>query len=150
MGRGLMSECVVCGVDDSRGAREAVRVAANLSERLGRCLLLVHVARVTRSAHARGIPYGHGESQEEEMKAAARVLREITEEYGLDARAESRLRVGDPVERLVEVAEEQRAVMVVVGSRGRGPLKSALLGSVSAGLAAKAPCPVVVVPPRHE
>jgi nucleotide-binding universal stress UspA family protein len=145
-----MSGCVVCGVDDSRGAREAVRVAADLSERLGLRLLLVHVARVNRSAHARGIPDRHGESQEEEIKEAARVLREITEEHGLDARAEPRLQVGDPVERLVEVAEEQGAAMVVVGSRGRGPLKSALLGSVSAGLAAGAPCPVVVVPPHHD
>ena len=37
--------------------------------------------------------------------------------------------------------------LIVVGSRGRGKLGRALLGSVSATLAADAPVPVLVVPP---
>jgi nucleotide-binding universal stress UspA family protein len=125
-------------------------VAVELSERLGLRLVLLHVAQVPRSIHARGIAYEHGESQAEELKDAARVLREVAEEFELEGRAERRLQLGDPVERLAEVADEQEAAMLVVGSRGRGALRSALLGSVSAGLLAKAPCPVVVVPPEME
>jgi hypothetical protein len=37
--------------------------------------------------------------------------------------------------------------MIAVGSRGHGPVRRALLGSVSAALAATAPCPVLIVPP---
>jgi nucleotide-binding universal stress UspA family protein len=40
--------------------------------------------------------------------------------------------------------------MIAVGSRGRGPVRRALLGSVSARLAATAPCPVLVVPETAE
>jgi hypothetical protein len=38
--------------------------------------------------------------------------------------------------------------LIVVGSRGRGALSGALLGSVSRALAASAPVPVLVMPPN--
>jgi nucleotide-binding universal stress UspA family protein len=145
-----MSGCLVCGVDDSRGAREAVRVAATLSEQLGLPLVLLHVAQLTRSIHARGLPYGHGELHEEELREAGRVLTEVAQEYELQGLAEPLVRIGDPASHLADVAREQSAAMLVVGSRGRGALTSALLGSVSARLAAEAPCPVVVVPQKRD
>ena len=36
--------------------------------------------------------------------------------------------------------------MIVMGSRGHGPLAAALLGSVAAHVVQHAPCPVMVVP----
>uniref|UniRef100_UPI0034DDF51A universal stress protein n=1 Tax=Geodermatophilus amargosae TaxID=1296565 RepID=UPI0034DDF51A len=50
---------------------------------------------------------------------------------------------GDPAESLVVRAEGAR--LLVVGSRGRGAVASALLGSVALHVSAHAPCPVVVV-----
>lgn len=55
--------------------------------------------------------------------------------------------MADPRVTLMKLAEE--AAMVVVGSRGRGPVRSLLLGSVSAAVSRHAPCPVVVVRPGH-
>jgi hypothetical protein len=51
--------------------------------------------------------------------------------------------VGDCTRRAVE----HDAALLVVGSRGRGALHSAVLGSVLSALAAAAPLPVLVVPP---
>jgi nucleotide-binding universal stress UspA family protein len=51
--------------------------------------------------------------------------------------------VGDCARRAVE----HDAALLVVGSRGRGALRAAVLGSVSSALAAAAPLPVLVVPP---
>lgn len=51
---------------------------------------------------------------------------------------------GSPAPALVRAAHG--AAMLVVGSRGAGPLVRALLGSVSAYCAAHAGCPVVIVP----
>jgi nucleotide-binding universal stress UspA family protein len=56
---------------------------------------------------------------------------------------EARLVEGDPSESLV--AEAGDADLIVVGSRGRGGLKSALLGSVSGHVIHHASCPVVVL-----
>lgn len=53
--------------------------------------------------------------------------------------------VGRPGTLIVDTARDLRAELVVVGSRGRGPLTSMLLGSVSAEVVDHAPCPVMVV-----
>jgi nucleotide-binding universal stress UspA family protein len=52
---------------------------------------------------------------------------------------------GRPATVIVERAADFRAELVVIGSRGRGPLTSMLLGSVSAEVVDHAPCPVLVV-----
>jgi nucleotide-binding universal stress UspA family protein len=72
----------------------------------------------------------------------------------LDASAEPMRQRGYPAEvhvehghagqRLRESAAAEFADLILVGSRGRGPAASALLGSVSADLADHAPCPVLV------
>jgi nucleotide-binding universal stress UspA family protein len=51
---------------------------------------------------------------------------------------------------LLELAERHAAVAIVVGSRGLGRVKSALLGSVSSGLLDHAHVPLLVVPPLEE
>ncbi|HWI42383.1 MAG TPA: universal stress protein [Nocardioides sp.] len=55
--------------------------------------------------------------------------------------------VGDPREVLVELSP--RAHLLVLGSRGHGPVRSKLLGSVSAAVSRDATCPVVVCRPHH-
>jgi nucleotide-binding universal stress UspA family protein len=46
---------------------------------------------------------------------------------------------------IVDVATEHHSELIIVGSRGRGPIASMLLGSVSAEVVDHAPCPVLVV-----
>jgi len=58
-----------------------------------------------------------------------------------------RVEVGDPVDELRYRASRDHVRLLAVGSRGRGPVRRAFLGSVSAELAASAPRPVLVVPP---
>lgn len=52
---------------------------------------------------------------------------------------------GDPVSELARATRERRACLAVVGTRGRGPLRGQLFGSVSAGLVRAAGRPVVLV-----
>ena len=54
-------------------------------------------------------------------------------------------RFGRPDVEIVRLAEQLGAGIVVVGSRGRGGLRTALLGSVSDSVVRHAPCPVLVV-----
>ena len=59
---------------------------------------------------------------------------------------ETHLREGPAAEEeIVEVAEELGAGMIVMGSRGHGRLRRALLGSVSDAVVRHAHCPVTIV-----
>ena len=62
---------------------------------------------------------------------------------GIDV--ESTLVTGDAVESLVSIARAP-GTLLMVGSRGYGPLRRALLGSVSTGLVRTAQSPVIVTP----
>jgi nucleotide-binding universal stress UspA family protein len=59
--------------------------------------------------------------------------------------AQTHARVGFPDVEIVGLAEELGAGLIVVGSRGRGGLRRALMGSVSDSVVRHAPCPVMVV-----
>ena len=82
---------------------------------------------------------------------AAEKAGELLLEQAADAAAlvdaERRVEVGVPAERLADLADEEDAELIVVGSRGRGAFKAAFLGSVSNSLVGVARCPVVIVPP---
>ncbi len=53
--------------------------------------------------------------------------------------------MGIPAQTIVEIAEEWKADLLVVGSQGRGFWSRALLGSVSSAIVNHAPCSVLVV-----
>jgi nucleotide-binding universal stress UspA family protein len=120
---------VVCGLEDLAGDVRTLSVARGLSERLALQLVAVHVTE------ARSDPA--------EEASLTRMVEQAVDAYALQP-ASVRLERGDPVERLVAAAVEGNAELLVVGSRGRGRVGSALLGSVSTGVVAAAPCPVIV------
>ena len=59
--------------------------------------------------------------------------------------AEAHLRHGRPVDEIAALAQELQVGMVVIGSRGAGPVKRLVAGSVSEGVVSLTPCPVLVV-----
>jgi nucleotide-binding universal stress UspA family protein len=80
--------------------------------------------------------------QEEEGR---RIVTEAAAALGVEGTAELRVERGNPGPTLCELAAELGADAIVVGSRGHGGLKRAVLGSVSDHVVRNAPCPVVVV-----
>ena len=78
------------------------------------------------------------------MQAGEQLLETMVEQAGLD-QAERRVIAGLAAEGLADLADEQDAQLIVVGSRGRGAFRSPSFGSVSASLIGVARCPVVVV-----
>jgi nucleotide-binding universal stress UspA family protein len=114
---------VVCGLDTSRHAPAVLACAAALAQRMGLALEAIHS------------PTGDATGQTLMARLAA-----------LDEVDELTIQPGPPVD-VLRHAMDRRAALGVVGSRGRGPLRAALLGSVSSELVEEASCPVVVVPP---
>ena len=64
------------------------------------------------------------------------------------AGVEREVRLGEPAAVLARVSADIGAELIVVGSRGRGAWRAAVLGSVSGDVARLAPCPVMIVPER--
>lgn len=130
---------IVCGIDDSPGAIEALRVARALSAGFDVRLLLVLVA----SGWPSGADAGLTTSQAQQ--GGTRLLERAAREHRLEA--EQRVEVGEPAEALSRIAAEEGATMIVVGSRRQGRRPPKLRSALAGDLAATAPCPVVVVPP---
>ena len=68
----------------------------------------------------------------------------LARELGLDATARAVESADAGWRPLAAAAEAERAAVIVVGSRGRGAIRSTMLGSVSAGLVHNAERPVLV------
>jgi nucleotide-binding universal stress UspA family protein len=65
-------------------------------------------------------------------------------------RAASEVAFGEPVREILAAIERLGVQLVVMGRRGEGRLRRAILGSVVDGVLRDAPCPVVIVPERAE
>ena len=76
---------------------------------------------------------------------AAEVLELTVASLGVSVPVDAVTRSGEAGPAICRLAEEVDADVIVVGSRGRGAIKRALLGSVSSYVTNNAPCPVVVV-----
>jgi nucleotide-binding universal stress UspA family protein len=139
---------IVVSVDDSDGSRAALRVARELATALHRSLVLVHVAPRTEAPGVSTAAAGQQRLREAELEDARALLGRLASEAGIGDDVERRAEIGSAADRVVAVCEELGASFVVLGSRGRGGVKSAVLGSVSNSVASTAPCPVVIVPPH--
>jgi nucleotide-binding universal stress UspA family protein len=146
---------VVLAIDGSEEASRAAEAAVELCEKTGSELHVVHVGEdfyltavtdldmVTQARVAQ--EYAESEANFEQI--AREVLDAEVEKVeaagGTVARAH--LRVGRADAEIVGLAEEIEAGLVVLGSRGLGGVKRALMGSVSYSVVRHAHCPVLVV-----
>ena len=132
---------VLAGYDGSEHSLRAARHAAALAAGLDRSLVLLHVADGDERVDI------NPELADELAGAAVRGLGAEPTRPPLDLKVTLAVEEGDPVEVLVQVARERSAALLVAGSRGRGMLRSTLLGSVSTGLVRAAGRPVAVISP---
>lgn len=129
---------VTVGIDVDDPAQEALSRAASEARRAGVPLRVIHAWRVEA---ARGPLPLEAEQAERQRRLEALLATADAQTAGLDMSATASH--GEPDEVLLR--EAQASSLLVVGSRGRGALTGALLGSVSRSCAAKADCPVMVV-----
>jgi nucleotide-binding universal stress UspA family protein len=138
--------------DGSDGSKTALAAAVQLIKPADAVVLVVWTPAAVQLAQAGSflvaIP-NEGEIDEQE----AGIAQQLAEEGAAGARsrgynASARIaQANESVARTIdEVAQEIDASLVVCGQRGRGAIRSALLGSVSHALAAHAKRPVLIAP----
>jgi nucleotide-binding universal stress UspA family protein len=146
-----MHRSIIAAVDGSPEATGAARAAAELARLLDRRLILAFVANDPPV-----FPYGEPASRELERRRAlqrgAAVIDSVAANIGRPAYRRripfAGLLQGSVAEQLASLAREENADLLLLGSRARGPLGAALLGSVSDQIAKISECPIIVVPPQ--
>jgi len=140
---------IVVGTDGSDTARKAVQQATELARSVGATVDLVSAYEPVSSARLREehqqVPkdlewmVNPREDVEATLKDAAEEVREAGVEVQTYARE------GDPADSILDVAEERKAGLIVVGNKGMTGAKRFLLGSVPNKVSHHAPCSVMII-----
>lgn len=135
------------GVDGKPESAVALTAARELAGAAGGSLCLLCVAPAPQTLW----PAFAAAPQYEQLHEAAReqaqaILNDAVESASGETDVEASLGEGPVGRILVEMAVESKLDLLVVGSRGFGPLRRVLPGSVSAHLIGHSPCAVIVVP----
>jgi len=143
----LLSRILV-GLDGSDYSLKALEFAIDLAKKYQSQLVLVHV--VMRQIYAINPPEAGvlaGTAIVRELEAEGKVIlakgEETVKAQGVPV--VPRLREGVPAEELLRAAVEEKADLIVLGSRGLSQVKAFLLGSVSDKVSHHAKCPTLIV-----
>jgi nucleotide-binding universal stress UspA family protein len=135
-------------VTDSDEGHAALELGVELSQRLGLRLVLAHVAE--------GLAPLDGFDEDNEsvtMKGNRRggeiLLARLAREYGVGDIAECRVAVGEPASLVGQIAAEEAADAIVVGSRARRWPGRGLHSSLAEELESETPVPILIAPPAN-
>jgi nucleotide-binding universal stress UspA family protein len=140
---------VVVAFDGSKDSAKAVKLAGSLAAKYESEVVVVHVysSPAIGFSAASGVPIPDYHSLEEAKKDSAKQILsrglQLAKDEGIKAKGEL-IEAPSVVEALVEFAANEKADLIVVGTRGMTGFKKLIIGSVSAGLANHSPCPVLI------
>jgi nucleotide-binding universal stress UspA family protein len=140
-----MPRSIVVGTDGSAPADEAVRQATDLAGHEGARLHLVTAYPDPQMLRERMTGGAHTETVDLREVADGLLKRAARDALANGVDVETHVREGDPADVIIDVANEQHADLIVVGSRGLTGIKRYLLGSVSTKVSHHAPCSVMIV-----
>ena len=141
-------QSIVVGTDGSDTAKKAVEQAAELAKQGGGELHIVMSAAAVPESRLRseraGAPddVAHTVNPNEDTEAE---LKEAAEPYeSQDIKVHTHAKSGDPADAIIDVAEANRADLIVVGNKGMTGARRFLLGSVPNKVSHHAPCSVYI------
>lgn len=133
---------ILLATDGSEAAGRASQAAVELADKTGSELHVVHVGPNVP------VTLAHSSVDAERVRQQSRDLlgRQLDQfRNQTENRVEAHLRLGAPASGIIEVAEEIGAGLIVMGSRGLGGVRRALMGSVADSVTRHAHCAVMVV-----
>ena len=144
---------ILLAIDGSKEAELAALRAVDLADATNSELHVVHVGVVPRFLESYPGTLGYerrlyGQIEEESRQ----LLRELSWRVKVvgGTVAGTHLRMGAVALEIVALAEELGVGLIVMGSRGLGGVRRALMGSVSDSVVRHAHCPVLVVRAQNE
>jgi len=140
---------ILIGLDDSPYSKAALAFVRRMAWPAGTRLIVASAAQIVTPVYSEAGYAMGGFDQKvgaEDLKAHEELVSVAEQQLKDDGyQAEGRVLQGDPREVLLDIAEEEGADIVVVGSHGRTGLAKVLMGSVASHVVTHAPCSVLVV-----
>lgn len=135
--------------DGSEEARTAAHAAASISSETGSRIHVVYVLASIDWDIYGPVPDDYFAAYEDAAWQMLEGEAKRTRDAG-GSIDQTHLRTGSAIDQILQLAEEIEAGMIVMGSRGRGPVNRLLVGSVSEGVVHDARCPVLVLRGGYE
>ena len=136
---------VGCAYQPTEDGEDSLAAAEELALALSASLQVMRVVEpLPRVYHAGEMPLSLSEIDASARAGAERILDARVGRLSSKLESEGMLYIGKPADVLIKLSET--VDMLVLGSRGYGPLKSVLAGGMSGQVIRSAACPVVVVP----
>ena len=132
---------IIFPTDFSKSSDAGLEYATILARDTGARLLIVHVEEPPAAYGGGEMYYGVLEPDHSELW---RMLREVKPTDSAVA-YQHRMLLGDPAEQMVQLAEDEQAHLIVLGTHGRTGFKRLFMGSVAEAVVRQATCPLISV-----
>ncbi len=140
---------LVVATDFSDTANHAVEYAVNLAKSVGAKITVAHVYELPTYTYPDALVPASPEMTREIEEAARNSTEAACARYASSGvPMEAVVREGKAWREIEHVALERSADLIVIGTRGRGAMARALLGSVAEKVVGTSSLPVVVIPAK--
>ena len=146
----MNSSTILCPVDFSEESRNALRWARVVAKRRQATLIVIHSVDPLLAEAARVRAGLTLEGTETETALREFVRETAPEEQTTPDRVAFRVRVGNPPDVILQEAEKEGPLLIVMGTLGLGGLRKLLIGSTTERVLRRARHPVLAVPPSPE
>jgi len=140
-------EKIVVPVDFTKSTDKLVEYALYMAQSLQAVIDFVHVVADYPADAMVGAPYA--QEYQEKIYAASkeRMAGLIKESQAICPGSDGEVVYGDPIDQIVEFAENKKADLLIISTHGARGLEKILLGSVAEHVLKKAHCPVLIMNP---
>ena len=139
-------------VDGSRFSKMAYERAVDLAKLTNAEVVILQVAYDVDYYSRKGVLFARKYFNENEVKSECKIiLNEVRKDVNEgDVKITELILMGDPARTIINEARENNYDLIVMGSRGNGPLKGAVIGSVSLRVITSANTMVLIVKDPQE
>lgn len=138
---------IVVPIDFMKSTDKLVDYAVLMAEKLSAVIHFVHVVSFPAGDAMVGAPFATEYEGKILTNAQTRMLDLIEDNKEKNPNCNGEVVVGDPVDKIVEIAGAKDSNLIIIGTHGAKGLEKILLGSVAERVLKRAHCPVLIMNP---
>ncbi len=138
---------IIVPVDFLKNADKLVDYSASMAEKLSAVIHFIHVVSFPTGDAMIGAPFAAEYEGKLLADAQARMSNLLEDNSERCPGCSGEVVIGDPVDKIVEIAEAKDSDLVIISTHGARGLEKILLGSVAERVLKRAHCPVLTMNP---